>query len=378
MLPLGNWNPRTHQALQKLIKRGAGKRLPVVFDFDNTLVSGDIGEATLAFLSRSKKLQPSRIPLTLSPAFRRPDGRKVNLRRCADVTEYYEDFLAPTAHGSRDSTALANGYVWAVECLDGLCLADVVEAAQEILALSNQNEPAFIEASPGGQCYPVPVFYPSMVELIGALIQNDFEIWIVSASNVWSVRWLVMHGLNPRLRALGVKKEVRPQNVVGVSSLLKDGKDRLYKDALLVREQPRYLRLETGALKRYKLTSRLQFPASTYAGKVACIWDAVGTRPFLAAGDSPGDLSMLSFSHHRLWLARLEKPDYQALALQRVRQEGGRDWLIQPVRSSGKPCFLPQLPQPAGRTGTSDKSATHSSAILRKLHLLIADPNQRQ
>ena len=47
------WNPATRQRLETLIRVGAGRRLPVTFDFDNTLVCGDIGEATLALLVRS-------------------------------------------------------------------------------------------------------------------------------------------------------------------------------------------------------------------------------------------------------------------------------------------------------------------------------------
>ena len=35
-----------------LLQAGAGKHLPVVFDFDNTIISGDIGEATLAMLEQ--------------------------------------------------------------------------------------------------------------------------------------------------------------------------------------------------------------------------------------------------------------------------------------------------------------------------------------
>src|SRR5688572_19285610 len=71
------WNPAVRAHLQRLITKNAGRNLPVVFDFDNTIVCGDIGEATLAILARSGKLDPKRVADTLSPAFRLPDGRKV-------------------------------------------------------------------------------------------------------------------------------------------------------------------------------------------------------------------------------------------------------------------------------------------------------------
>ena len=41
------WTDRVRNRLEALIKQGAGRGLPVVFDFDNTIVCGDIGEATL-------------------------------------------------------------------------------------------------------------------------------------------------------------------------------------------------------------------------------------------------------------------------------------------------------------------------------------------
>src|SRR5215831_18178970 len=64
------WNERARSWLENLIRKGAGKGLPVVFDFDNTLICGDVSEATLAVLTNSGKLEPSRVPETLSPAFR--------------------------------------------------------------------------------------------------------------------------------------------------------------------------------------------------------------------------------------------------------------------------------------------------------------------
>src|SRR4051812_34534973 len=90
------WNPNTRQALESLIRTGAGQGLPVVFDFDNTLVCGDIGEAALAVLARSSVLTPSRINPALCPPLKTPGGNRVTIESCREITEYYEAFLAPT------------------------------------------------------------------------------------------------------------------------------------------------------------------------------------------------------------------------------------------------------------------------------------------
>ena len=50
LLQAPGWRDETRRALTELIRRGAGKRLPVTLDFDNTIVWGDIGEATFGVL----------------------------------------------------------------------------------------------------------------------------------------------------------------------------------------------------------------------------------------------------------------------------------------------------------------------------------------
>ena len=151
------------------------------------------------------------------------------------------------------------------------------------------------------------------------LRRHEFDVWIVSASNVWSVRWMVTQALNPLLEAHGAASGIPADHVVGISALLQDKAGGLYKDALLVRENPAYAALEESALRSFRLTSRLQYPVPTYAGKVGCIWDALGRHPYLAAGDSPGDHAMLSFSEHRLWIMRMDKPGYQQRAAECIQ-----------------------------------------------------------
>lgn len=194
--------------------------------------------------------------------------------------------------------------------------------------------------TPGQTAYPAPFFYPEMVELIAQFVLHQFAVWIVSASNVWSVRWMVRHLLDPMLLECGAKQGIPPEQVIGVSVLLSDRRGRLHKDACLVRENPAYTALDPQALAGLQLTPQLQFPVPTYSGKVGCLWDALGQPPFFAAGDSPGDHAMLSFSRHRLWIARLDKPDYQAATAKRIQSTGPKGWILQPTLSRDTPCFV--------------------------------------
>jgi len=342
------WAPEVRARLERLLHRGAGKGWPVVFDFDNTIVCGDIGEATLAVLAKEKPHHSGFRSASVSPSFLPPSGGLVTPADVVDPTDYYERFLAPTAHGASDPTPLANGYVWAAEAMAGLRIADVVNATRTAFKIAVPGERRTIEVTPGKTAYPAPFFYPEMVEFIAHLCEARFEVWVVSASNVWSVRWMILHGLNPLLRQRGVRHGLRADHVVGVSVLLTDHQDRLFKDRVLVREDQAYARMETDALESLTLTGKLEFPVPTYAGKVACIWDAIGRPPVLCAGDSPGDHAMLSFAENRLWIARLEKPGYLRATLALRKRFGPEGWFFQPALTQSRPGFLPgisELPQ---------------------------------
>jgi hypothetical protein len=363
LLQAPGWRKEIRKALTELIRRGSGKRLPVTLDFDNTIVCGDIAEATLAILVRKGVLNADRIARTLSPSFRLPRGASVALDSGPDITAYYEAFLAPTTHGPADPTPMANGYAWAVEVMEGLTLLDVVRATEEAYACAEPMRQRMIEVTPGKTGFPAPFFYPEMVELIGELRRHDFDVWVVSASNVWSVRWMVLKALNPLIEAHGAVSGIPADHVVGVSTLLQDTAGGLHKDALLVRGNHKYAALEARTLRSFRLTSRLQHPVPTYAGKIGCIWDAIGRQPYLAAGDSPGDHPMLSFSEHRLWIMRMEKPDYQQTTMDCIRRTGKRGWLVQPVLGRETPGFLATFDAPPGTSALLKAAFRHSRRL---------------
>lgn len=330
------WNQKTRMSLEALIEKGAGKSHLAVFDFDNTIVCGDIGEATLAVLARDRIIEKESIPTVLSPDFIGHEGEKISLRDCVDLTAYYESLLASSAH-QQDPTPLSSGYVWAVEIMQGLRIRDVISATAEAMRDSEPLQEKHITVTEGKTSYPIPFFYPEMIELLNTLIEHDFDVWIVSATNVWTVRWLVRNRLNPLLP----KKGIAPEKVIGVSTLLQDRQNYLYKDHLLVHADRDYAALEEKRISELELTAKINFPVSTYTGKVACIMDFIGKRPFLAAGDSPGDHPMLRYSKHKLWIARVEKSDYQTQTHRLIDIDGDPEkWLFQSVRCKKTPGFF--------------------------------------
>ncbi len=363
LLSAPGWCDAARQGLERLIRRGAGRHLPVVFDFDNSIVCGDIGEATLAILARDRTITPVGLA-AISPGFVLADGARVDLADCADATEYYERMLRSARGTGNDPAPLATGYVWAAEALGGLTVAAVTAAAADAFALSCPGSESMIDITPGRTAYPAPWFYPEMVELIAVLVAHEFDVWIVSASNVWSVRWLVLNGLNPRLRASRQGVALRADHIVGISTLLQDERGSLWKDPLLVAANSKYAHLDPSVTGSFRLTSKLHFPVPVYSGKVATILDLVGWRPYLAVGDSPGDLAMLAFSEHRLWIARLEKPDYQQAASELRRRMGTADWLVQPTLCRGAPGFVPHRDDLAARRSPVPAKVRASQRLL--------------
>ncbi len=334
------WSPGIREELGRIIEKGAGKGLPVTFDFDNTIACGDIGEATLAFLAREGQIRPATVPTVLAPDFTAADGRTISLARCADVTVYYEELLDATSRGGLDPAPLTSGYLWAVEIMQGLTALDVVRATAAVHAMSEPGMEKKLQVTPGVSAYPVPFLYPEMIELIAVLLERGYDAWIVSASNAWTIRWMAHNAINAALAARGCAHRIAPDRVIGVSTLMRDRGGFLLKDRLLVKDDVRYAAMDEETLAGLTLTAKPDLPASIYSGKVTNIMDIIGTRPYLAAGDSPGDLPMLAFAENRLWLARLEKPGYQrerAACASRARQGS---WLIQPVLCKVKPGFV--------------------------------------
>jgi phosphoserine phosphatase len=360
------WNDQARRSLEELIERGAGQGLPVVFDFDNTLISGDVGEATLAILAAEGRVTARNLSKSLCPVFEIPGKQKINVEQCCDIMEYYEALLSPTAHGSADPAPLANGYVWATQAMEGMTVAEVVAATARVFAVGQRGGHLRIEVTPSKTSYPAPRFRDEMVELVAELLRFQYEVWIVSASNVWSVRWMVLYGLNPLLRKQGVRKVLKPRHVIGVATLLTDRLERLYKDSVLLAENRGYAAMDRKSLKGIRLTRHLQYPASVYSGKVACILDAIGRNPYFTAGDNPSDHPMMMVSQYRLWIARLEKPEAQRKTSTLIEQTGKAGWILQICSETDGPRFLPSL------DGTLDfknaaRELRRSAAILRRL-----------
>lgn len=299
-----------------------------VFDFDNTLLCRDLGDAVLHRLVSEGFLDRSTVASSFSPSFG-VDGER---RRLKDgPLAYYEALQQEAVDQDYDPEPRAAAYAWAVQVMAGVTPAQVVAATKRAM-----------DGSRDGVDGAVPFPYPEMVGLLGFLLVHGVRVFIVSATNVWTTRWAVLNVINPLLRdRFGDGIAIRPECIVGISVLMKEkASGRLVSDARLLGTDPAYRRLDADVLSRFELTPLLSFPVSTYAGKVGCLRVlAPGERPLLAAGDSDNDLPLLTEAKHRLWIARLE----ESILQQRVADTLGHssNWLVQPVLTGAYPGFVP-------------------------------------
>lgn len=360
------WTDEVRARLEQWVHEGSDRGLPVVFDFDNSIVCGDIGEATLAVLARDGCLVPARMSAEVSPPLALEDGALKPIAAFADATEYYESLLGLGAAVDADAAPMSTGYVWAAEAMHGLAVRQVADATARAFRMSQPGCVRPIEVRPGGRSYPAPFFYPEMVELIAVLLARRFDIWIVSASNVWSVRWMVLRALNPLLRARAGGRQIDAGKVVGVSTLLRDRSGRLHKDPVLLIAKPGYARLAGCLPGELTLTAKLHFPVPIYSGKVACIWERLGRAPYLGVGDSPGDHAMLAFCANRLWIARLEKPDYLRATISLRKRTGAERWVLQPTLVKQAPGFVPARDVLEQRLGAPSESIESSWRMLAR------------
>jgi phosphoglycolate phosphatase-like HAD superfamily hydrolase len=211
---LPGWLPQNRARLDALLAtRGSSSpgydpahRPVATFDWDNTMMRNDIGDATMAWMLRHDQiLQPpgrdwSVTSPTLTAAARaalnaacdatgepgRPLATRENVACTDALYAIYDDGKTPAgapAWTHAITLTTNEGYAWLARLLAG-------HTPAEIAALTHD---AYVEASQApigatqtiGSHAGVTAYvriYPTMHDLVGALQASGFDVWIVSAS----------------------------------------------------------------------------------------------------------------------------------------------------------------------------------------------------
>ncbi len=172
-------SPRIPVELSKKIRGLSADGIKrAVFDLDNTILNGDIGEALFCRLKNLEMQESVRV-----------DGNLINLS--------WKDYKGMIANGEKEKA-----YRRITECMEYIPEILIADLTRELM----NSDFRHIEHS--GEKIPIPHIDPGMNSLINLLINEKFEIHVISASNSISVKVIADEYLElGREKAFGIESE---------------------------------------------------------------------------------------------------------------------------------------------------------------------------
>jgi len=364
-LDKAGWTDTVYQRLTETIGSSAGQNKIVVFDFDNTTQARDVSEAVLAQVQQSGAINPAALAPAMFPPFTAADGTAVTIAK--GVSDYYDAVL--DSGGEADPFREYSSLSMPASVFTGRTVADFL--AQTAAVYDGGAGAADLKSTQQSKIGGAgrPFIYPQMADLYGNLRKNGYDVWIVSAGIGWAVRWMVQNALNPAIVAkYGTDAALPLDHVVAVTTLMKDrGTGQLVSDYQLARQtpDPAYINLEPARMSQLEILAIPDGLTSWRGGKPGAI-DNIITRGelFLVAGDSMGDVEMLSRAPNRLVISRMNKPDLAEGFAREIAEAPDANWMLQPAINSAPAGFLPTKCEMADKTaGNADITATTDKSL---------------
>lgn len=352
-LDRAGWTDTVYDKLTGLIAGSAGQGKKVVLDFDNTTQARDIGEAVLAQAQQTNAIDPQSLSPSLFPPFTTAGGDQMAVSK--GIYDYYESVLA--SGGDADPFREYSSLPMPASAFNGHTISDFL--AQTSAVYNGGAGAADLKSGVQSKILGAgrPFIYPQMADLCGNLRSNGYDVWIVSAGVAWAVRWMVQNALNPAIVAKYGNDAALPlDHVVAVTQLMKDrSTGKLVSDYQLTRQtpDPAYINLEPARMSQLEILALPDGLTSWRGGKTGAI-DNIITRGelFLAAGDSMGDVEMLSRAPNRLVVSRMNKPDLAAGYALEIEKAPDATWMLQPTINSAPVGFLQSKCEMASKTAS--------------------------
>lgn len=262
---LKHWPAAAAASLNALVAAHANRGDYAVFDWDQTSARWDIEESLLPYLEMQgvltrDKLDPS---LKLIP-FKDSGAQRESLN------SYYLRLC------EIDDTVC---YPWMAAVFSGMTLTELKRHVDDLLAYKEMIPTTYYD---GATLKPLAVhpqrLYDGQKELFNVLMEHGIEVYVVSASHEELVRMVASdpkYGYN-----------VKPQNVIGVSTLLRDRRSGALTTARKQIEGGHY---DPQANLALEITPFLWTPNTWRTGKYAAILSYIDEwkMPILIAGDTP-------------------------------------------------------------------------------------------
>lgn len=256
-----------------MMARNANQSNYAVFDMDNTSWRYDIEESLIPYLENRgvlsrEKLDPSLKLLEFKDTANFTETLYSYYNRLCDI----DNFLC---------------YPWAAQAFSGLTLRELKGYVDELMALNTTIPTKYWDGDEvvSDNIHP-PKPFRGQLELYNSLMEHGIAVYIMSASHEELVRMVASdpkYGYN-----------VPPENVIGVTTVLKDPKTGALTNARMQITAGTYN--ETANLDLV-VTPYLWTPATWYAGKWAGILTYIDEwkRPILVGGDTPGSDTYMQF-----------------------------------------------------------------------------------
>ncbi len=259
------WPEDVARQLDQLIRANAHSGSFAIFDADNTSYQHDLVGALLPFMEMRGVLTRE----TMNPSL-----KLIPFKDSATHSETLHSYYLRL--GDIDDQV---GYPWASQIFSGFTLKELKKHLDDLLAW---GKPIPAEYLVGDEVQIMLVHAPRLLrgqqELYNTLMRNGIDVFVVSAASEELVRMVLadpQYGYN-----------VKPENVVGVSLLLKDRQAGTVTTARKLIAENQY---QPQDLLDHELTSALWAPMPWYEGKQAAIHTYVHPwkKPILVAGDTP-------------------------------------------------------------------------------------------
>ena len=263
---LKHWPAEAKAKIEEMIKKNANKGKYATFDMDQTTYRYDLMDPLLAYMDQKGVLTRDTMDpsLKLIP-FKDIDGKKESM------SSYYwrlceiDDLVC---------------YPWVSQVFAGITLRDLKTNLDEMLALKDPIKVSYVSGDKIKETtLAIPKMFRGMQELYAKLRENGIEVYIMTAGLEELIRMVAsdpQYGYN-----------IKPENVIGVTTLLKDTKTGELTTSRLQISKGTYNYEKN---KDLMLTAFLMNPMTWFEGKQGSTIGYINQwqRPIIAGGDSTG------------------------------------------------------------------------------------------
>jgi phosphoserine phosphatase len=319
---LSAWPAEQAKVLNQLIAERANKGDFAVFDMDNTTYKNDLEESLLPYLEnkgllKREKIDPSLILVPFNDSLGEPESLYSYYHRLCEM----DDLIC---------------YPWAAQVFSGFTLRELNQHVDDLMALKETIPANFIQ---NNKLHQKEVEPPrplrGMQQLFAKLQENGIEVYIMSAAHEELVR---MVASNPKYGY-----HVKPQNVIGINTLLENRKTG---ELTTARKQIKAGNYHPEKNQDLTITPYIVNPMTWFEGKAGSILGYIDQwkKPILVGGDTLYSDTYMLFNStdaqigKRLWISRnpatlkqLEQLQQDAVAQQKKAGQpatADKNWVI--------------------------------------------------